>query len=552
MTPDIYRFIDSADVRCFLEEKQYVFSPLEAAFVVWQSRTATLEEKHAAWREIIETMPDSDIPCEKWKAPRESLHAFLRDYMTLEDRLLREFYTSGGFCAYNYYEPEYYSDPENRDLLVDHRGIFHKLDACISAAQTALEGYGKQEIIVYRIDLANGRRVHAAFNVARDVLRVRPEYELFITDEAILRDSFVTLTSELLVPLPFRKGDFLYDPVVDSYFVYEGDGTTAGAGAMSFEYCPEDKMEYVLQTVREKSCRLKGKVPADCLYENETGEKNALVMLMAKSCLESGLPFRLSPPDSALKPRSSDGFYGIPRLDRNSIGSFTSDLIGLASFGGAAARAKEDFLLRTVLHHTVDREESVLFFSMHMKASEVWQRLLKLLSGSDPAMADEFSPEEQDRLWNAYYMLLRTRLTVIDAPETDAEAVEYRLKNARPDFVMIDSLQRFNPIPELEDQRERVQYAQIAYGLKQLAKTYNLPILLTAGLPWPPGFTPGQQPEPTLRDFDRVVGNADFDQILLVHAERGKEKAEASLVKNKYGECVKTDFAKTLPTFTGF
>ena len=514
---NFYRFIDSADVRDHLEGKQYRFSPLEAAFVVWQSRSASMEKRHAAWQEIIETLPDTDIPCERWKAPRESLHAFLRDYMALEDRLLREFYDPSGFCAYNYYEPEYLSKPEKCDLLVDHRGIFHELDACLSAAQTARKEQNAQEIIVYRIDLAYGCRVHAVFNAAGDVLRVRPEYELFETDEAILRDSFVTLMNEDSFMWPFLEGELLYGDSDDSTY---GDSD-------DFTGCAENGF------------------PVSLKFNNGNGEKNALVMLMAKSSLESGFPFRFSSPDFALQPRSSDGFYGIPQLDRNSIGNFTSDLIGLASFGSAAARAKEDFLLRTVLHHTVDRQESVLFFSMHIKASEVWRRLLKLLSGCDLDFTDGSSAEELDCLWSAYYMLLRAPLTVIDSPETDAETVEYRLKNARPDFIAVDDLQRFNPIPELEDQRERVQYAQIAYGLKQLAKEYNVPILLTAGLSWPQGFTPGQQPEPTLHDFNRTVNNADFDQILLVHAERSSKTAKLSLVKNRYGDCTTADYTLT-------
>ena len=533
MTLDIYRFIDSADVRGYLEEQQYEFSPLEAAFVVWQSRTATLEEKHAAWREIIETMPDTDIPYKRWKAPRESLHAFLRDYMALEDRLLREFYESAGFCAYNYYEPEYYAKPEICDLLVDHRGIYHTLEPCLQDAQTARREYGVQEIVVYRIDLAYGRRVLAEFDSAGNVLRVRPEYDLFVTEEEIL-DSFVTLTSALLFPLPFHKGDILYDPVVDEYFAYEGDGTTASAWKLSCEYCPEEKIRSVPLSVRDQSRALKGKLPGDLFEKNGSSEKNGLVLLMAKAASSAGFPFRFSPPDITPKRKPSDGFYGIPQLDRHCRGRYASDLIGLASFGGGAARAKEELLLRTVLHHAVEREETVLFFSVKTKAADVWRRLLALLSGYDPALTDGFSQEELDRLWNAYFELLRTRLTIVDSAGTDAEALECRLKNARPDLVAIDSLQRFNPIPELEDQRERVQYAQIVYSLKQLAKEYGTPIMLTADLPWPPGFTPGQQPEPTLRDFDRVVGNADFDQILLVHAKRGEETAEASLVKNRY------------------
>ena len=527
---NFFRFIDSANVREYLEEKQYAFSPLEAAFVVWQSRVTTQEEKHNAWREIIETMSDTDIPYEKWKAPRESLHAFLRDYMALEDRLLREFYDPTGFCAYNYYEPAYLFDPGNRDLLVDHRGIFHELDACLSAAQTALEGYDEQEIIVYRIDLTYGHRVHAAFNTAGDVLRVRPEYELFESDEAILRNSFITLTDEIPFMLRFLEWKRLYDEA--KYDAWDEEDSSESA-----EEIPEDP--------EQKSGFQKNVNALDRVIVNGNGEKNELVLLMARLCSASGFPFRFSPPDIGLPPQPSDGFYGIPKLDRNSIGNFTSDLIGLASFGGLSPRAREDFLLHTVLHHALDRDENVVFFSLQMKAAKVWRRLLALLSGCNPAFINGSSSEELDRLWNAYFMLLRARLTVIDSPETDAEVLEYRLKNERPDFIAVDDLHRFNPIPELEDQRERVQYAQIAYELKQLAKEYNVPILLTLGLPWPQGFIPGQQPEPTPRDFDRLVGNADFDQILLVHAERGSNAAKIALVKNRYGDCTTTDY--TIP-----
>ncbi len=557
---NFYRFIDSADVRGYLEEKQYAFSPLEAAFVVWQSRVATLEEKHAAWREIIETMPDTDISCKRWKAPRESLHAFLRDYMALEDRLIRGFYDSTGLHAYSYYEPEYYSDPKNCGLLVDHRRIYHTLDECLEDAktalkgyhltldecledaQTALKGYDAQEIILYRIDLSYGHRVHAAFNTAGNVLRVRPEYELFEPEEAILRDSFVTLSGELSFPLPFHNGDILYDPISDRYFAYEEDGAAGSAGTLSCEFCPEEEMDFVLQTVLDKSHCLKGNLLADRLYKNENCEKNALVLLIAMLAVKFSFPFRFCPPDLTPLQRSSDGFYGVPELDRNCSVNFSSDLIGLASFGGVLARAKDDFILRTVLHHAVDRRENVLFISMQMRTSRVWERLLKLLSGCDLASANGFSPEELERLWNAYYTLLGTRLTIVDSPSTDAEEVEYRLKYARPDLVVIDRSQQFNPIPELEGQRERMQYTHIVYTLKQLAKEYDTPIMLTSDLPRPPGFIPGQQPEPTLHDFNRMVSNADFDQILLVHAERGSTTAKLSLVKNRYGDCIKTTY----------
>lgn len=164
----------------------YMSGALMAAYHVWRS-SDTLAEKHAAWREIIETVPDEAIPIARWKAPRESVHAFLRDYMALHDRLLREFYDTDGQIAYNYYDPEI-------DLLLDNRGIYYDLNACLDDALAKLEDSDAYDVWLYRIDLTNGLRTRVLFDKLREPLDVKPEYSLFVTEEAILWDSFVTLT----------------------------------------------------------------------------------------------------------------------------------------------------------------------------------------------------------------------------------------------------------------------------------------------------------------------------------------------------------------------
>ncbi len=158
---------------------------LMAAYHVWQN-SEPLAQKHTAWREIVETLPDEAIPFAAWKAPRESVHAFLRDYMDLENRLLREFYNADGQIAYNFYDP-------NFDLLVDNRGIYYDLNACMNDALAALEDSDGYEVWLYRIDLTNGHRTRVLFDKRREPLDVKPEYGLFITEEEILWDSFVTL-----------------------------------------------------------------------------------------------------------------------------------------------------------------------------------------------------------------------------------------------------------------------------------------------------------------------------------------------------------------------
>lgn len=54
---DIFRFIDSADIRRYLAEIQYRFSTEEKMFLIWYCKTATLNEKIAAWQEIVGYVP---------------------------------------------------------------------------------------------------------------------------------------------------------------------------------------------------------------------------------------------------------------------------------------------------------------------------------------------------------------------------------------------------------------------------------------------------------------------------------------------------------------
>ena len=82
---DILRFINSKDIREHLRSIGYEFNSLETAWLIYQCHDATIDEKHKAWNELIETMPDCPIEKRLNTVAQDSLHAFLRLYMTLED-----------------------------------------------------------------------------------------------------------------------------------------------------------------------------------------------------------------------------------------------------------------------------------------------------------------------------------------------------------------------------------------------------------------------------------------------------------------------------------
>ena len=92
---DFLKFVNSDTVRNHLQQIRYQPTALEAAWLTWQCETISLEEKCVAWREIIETLPDCPTGSrtmglkEKY---RDSTHAFLQAYITLQEKLVSAFY----------------------------------------------------------------------------------------------------------------------------------------------------------------------------------------------------------------------------------------------------------------------------------------------------------------------------------------------------------------------------------------------------------------------------------------------------------------------------
>jgi len=63
-------YINSSAIREHLKKLEYRLTPVQCAFLVWQSKRHTLKQKHAAWNDMIETMPDCAVEersnCRGW------------------------------------------------------------------------------------------------------------------------------------------------------------------------------------------------------------------------------------------------------------------------------------------------------------------------------------------------------------------------------------------------------------------------------------------------------------------------------------------------------
>lgn len=90
---DICGFIISKAIRSHCRKIRYEFTPVEAAFLIYQSREHTLAEKHAAWRELTEKMPDAEIKQRNHVRGYESLHD--DGYVYRFDKMYRPIFPDG-------------------------------------------------------------------------------------------------------------------------------------------------------------------------------------------------------------------------------------------------------------------------------------------------------------------------------------------------------------------------------------------------------------------------------------------------------------------------
>ena len=186
---DIYNFINSKDIYRYLRSINYEFSPLECAWLIWQSRRATVNDRHEAWSEIINTMPDCEIPNYK-----DSLHTFLRNLISVEKNAIQRFFEKTEDSIYT-----------GSVTTIDGAGGFDTtafllLEDCISNLNNLMDS----DVLYYNI--TKSKLEDGAY---QDNIIVHLDAK---SNAAYIRlDNFENVFEKvsLKFPLPFKKGDIL-------------------------------------------------------------------------------------------------------------------------------------------------------------------------------------------------------------------------------------------------------------------------------------------------------------------------------------------------------
>ena len=201
---DILDFIDSRDVREHARKVGYEQNSLDAALIVAGSKNHTIPEKRAAWRYIIDTMPDCEVRGTDLDRPRPSLHEFLEKYMEIEDAMIATFYNNDPGAVYSY---RIFFD-YGMDKYESH-SLFATFD---EAFEDAMEGESSPPNYIEvekRYIGARGKSITVRMTPDKEPVSLSEEFFFNDTDldPDIFYDVFFYLYPNL--PNPFVKGDVL-------------------------------------------------------------------------------------------------------------------------------------------------------------------------------------------------------------------------------------------------------------------------------------------------------------------------------------------------------
>ena len=220
---DIYKYVNSKDIRQHLININYVFSTDEAAWLVYQCRHITLNERLSAWKNIIDTMPDVSISCSE--KPYNSIHIALKEYISMKEDMLKMFLCESPGVFFQ--------------CTIDHNDIsdnyddstaWSSLDKCLRQLKLDLKNDHSDDFrygYIRRSEIDSGCPITARFNRTGEMLDVILPADYGIFDWRIT-DLFDRMWFHF--PVPYKPGDILYDPSNPGQCSYSGpivmDGIT--------------------------------------------------------------------------------------------------------------------------------------------------------------------------------------------------------------------------------------------------------------------------------------------------------------------------------------
>ena len=203
---EVIEFVNSKDIRDYWKEIGYEPSVLESCWLIWQGKNQTLNKKHLAWKNLIDSSTDCSIPAGVFDMPQKSLHNFLRRYIEIDEELIASFYKVETNAVYSY--RMYFDDDGDREWY-NEPAIFNTFEEAYEHAKDGGEPPHPNFIEFVKTYIGSeGKQIFVRFNLEKEIVRVdESDYLTDSKDYEIFQEVFRNMS--FAFPIPFKKGDIV-------------------------------------------------------------------------------------------------------------------------------------------------------------------------------------------------------------------------------------------------------------------------------------------------------------------------------------------------------
>lgn len=262
---DTFEFVNSRDIKEHLKGIDYKFNSLETAWLIYQCNHLSIDEKHNAFKKLIETMPDCEVPKRMNTEPQNSLHTYLITYIATENEMLNKLIKDGK----NYIFEWFHYDAKGGGWCPSNE-CFHTFEECFKDAIWFDSEYGlkrlgceKFKIKKQKIGAIDAIDIYCLGEKVYDYELIGKEFDKY----EMLYEVFDGLWFDF--PTPFKKGDILCEYDIEGNetqgfcrgpFVVK-DITPAHARENTYKYCDSSDMNAWGYFIDEK-----GKIYFEVMY----------------------------------------------------------------------------------------------------------------------------------------------------------------------------------------------------------------------------------------------------------------------------------------------
>lgn len=242
---DFLKFVNSRDIRTHWEKIGFQPTPWQKAWLIWQSKNTTLQERHDAWQNLIDTTDDQPISAEE-----RSFHCFLKEHMALERKIIAQVQSDEMLAPYTC--SFYYMDEKE---MFDETWNFPNYQAADDYVHHAMEEDVEFAEITRGFFGTDGDNFFLRLNRQGQIVRVWKDGITAADDW--YRDAEIFEQCHFQFPIPFVRGDMVKmvrgkytkpSPYV-SLFTLEDIFPKGDREHYVYGYCPEERDSLLLERV---------------------------------------------------------------------------------------------------------------------------------------------------------------------------------------------------------------------------------------------------------------------------------------------------------------